>query len=126
MSIEKSLESIATSLEILAGGKRLPYQAQPSGGPIGNLADAVAEAGVAAAEAEVALVKTGAELRTFAQKIMKSATPEQNTALIVHIKSICAKLSPSSPKLISIPADKTNEAYDMLETYATENGIAIG
>ncbi len=106
MSIEQTLERIADALERMAGGAKVCADIAPE------------------EKVEPEVQYTSAELRAYAQKLMANAGPEKSGDLIKFIKTkICEKLSPKSPKLVSIPAGKVGEAYSMLEGYAAKNNI---
>ena len=169
MSIENSLERIATALENLVEQngialsnssptpakekKQKVEKVAPAAAPVAPVNnddiipgqdDAPVVASPAAPEVEVNTtacvgINDVAQLRAFTQRLLDAADKEAKKApqgdkrgqlvneLVTYIKGeVCAKYSPTDPKLIKIPAEHTGKAAQMIFDWCFKNKILLG
>lgn len=130
MSIEQSLERIATALEKIAG--KVIDEVDKSNDEKADIKSRSANEDAIPGAEDVtvntlgpSLVKTPAELREFAQKYLEKAG-DKATDFVKYIReSICAKFSPKEPKLIKIPEKNIPQAAQMIYDYAFKNSIFV-
>lgn len=155
MSIEQSLERIAIALETLVGKQAgeapvapvapvaaapkkqkaekpaatvetapvdiIPGQEDESGVP-----ESMPEAPEGATVLAVTGIKDTTQLRDFVQKCLEKAGAKAND-LVTFIKGgVCAKFTPTEPKLVKIPAANIPTAAQMVYDWCIKNHIIVG
>lgn len=145
--IEQTLERIACALEKLAGSTEITPPVEPvatvtrkprakkmeSPAPVEDAVPGEVEAPTAPdVMADETAVKTGTDLRNYAQKLIQAADQSDaggkngtTNKLVTFIQSVAKIFNPAEPKLIKIPEAKVQEAADMITNWCNKNGIQV-